>query len=276
MTNSHPTDALEAPDDELAALFASERALPPVDPRVAAHIAQGVTLAVGVGAAATIGAGAAQGAPSAAVSSTAATAAPPALALTATKIVSSLALVVGLSGAAGYIAGYRRGERAARAHASQVEPAHREPVVEIAAVAPRADSEMPVAPVARAVTTTVTTHVARRTTVVVDASVAAATDAPPSRLEEEQRLLDAARSAYARGRVADAEASLNEHARRFPSGEFAEDREVLRIEVLRLDHRDAEAVALAREFLREHPHSLYARRLQRIVQVPSSPSTPAP
>ena len=56
---------------------------------------------------------------------------------------------------------------------------------------------------------------------------------------------------------------LNEHAKRFPNGMLAPERELLVIEVLRRLGRDAEAATRLRRFETKYPRSLHLRRLER-------------
>src|SRR5690606_23618942 len=57
-----------------------------------------------------------------------------------------------------------------------------------------------------------------------------------------------------------------EHARRFPSGAFSEEREALRIEASARLGEDAEAAQQYRSFERRYPRSPYQRRLRRWVR----------
>jgi hypothetical protein len=56
-----------------------------------------------------------------------------------------------------------------------------------------------------------------------------------------------------------------EHARRFPDGRLAEEREPVAIEALMRLGRAAEARARARRFLDEHPRSVHALRVHRVL-----------
>jgi hypothetical protein len=88
-------------------------------------------------------------------------------------------------------------------------------------------------------------------------------DAAPSAAarERETRLLDEARGAVQRGDAATALRRLDEHRRRFPTGDLEDDRELLAIEALLVAKQDGAAAARAAAFLRRHPEST---RLQEI------------
>jgi len=79
----------------------------------------------------------------------------------------------------------------------------------------------------------------------------------PSNLSVEQSLIDTARSALARGRGDDALRATEDHARLFPRGRLAEEREALAIQALLLVSRRAEASTRADRFHKAYPGSLY-------------------
>jgi hypothetical protein len=56
---------------------------------------------------------------------------------------------------------------------------------------------------------------------------------------------------------------LAEHARLFPNGTLAPEREVLAIEILRAESRTSEADARLRAFRARYPKSVYLERLSR-------------
>lgn len=58
---------------------------------------------------------------------------------------------------------------------------------------------------------------------------------------------------------------VDEQARRFPDGTFAQEREVLRIDALVALNRNDEARDRARAFLAEHPESAHRPRLERML-----------
>lgn len=68
-------------------------------------------------------------------------------------------------------------------------------------------------------------------------------------------LVERARVALLRRNPSDALAAVQEHARRFPRGEFAEEREVLAVQCLVALGRSAEATARAEAFHRRFPQS---------------------
>jgi hypothetical protein len=78
----------------------------------------------------------------------------------------------------------------------------------------------------------------------------------PETLGDERALLDGARLALVHRRTADAQALLLRHAKLFPAGRLAEEREALSIRVLVLQGRLSEARLRARRFKVEHPGSI--------------------
>jgi outer membrane protein assembly factor BamD (BamD/ComL family) len=75
-------------------------------------------------------------------------------------------------------------------------------------------------------------------------------------LGAEQALLDAARTALAQGHAADALSPLEAHARRFPRGLLAEEREALSVNALVTVGRNDEARRRGTRFLQRYPSSL--------------------
>jgi hypothetical protein len=92
--------------------------------------------------------------------------------------------------------------------------------------------------------------------------------APASDLAEEQSLVDRARAALARGRAADAVAATDEHARRFPRGRLAEEREVIGIQALLASGNRSAAEARADRFRKTFPKSVFLPSLDRILGKP--------
>jgi hypothetical protein len=84
----------------------------------------------------------------------------------------------------------------------------------------------------------------------------------PSTLAEEVGLLRAAQSALNGGDHELALSRLSEHARRFPNGSMAEERDAARVLALCRAGRMDEARALAQRFLRERPSSPLAARVR--------------
>jgi hypothetical protein len=88
-----------------------------------------------------------------------------------------------------------------------------------------------------------------------------------STLTEEARLVEAARSADARGDSAEALRLLDKHAAAFPAGALEEEATVIRAEVLaRID--PAAGRDLAASYLRTHPESPYRGRLTPLLESP--------
>jgi len=85
----------------------------------------------------------------------------------------------------------------------------------------------------------------------------------------ELELLRRAQSAYAGGDFSGSLVSLNEHARQFPSGRLAEEREALRVSCLRGLGRSSDARRAAASFALRFPHSVL---LSRTTAAETSPS----
>ncbi len=94
----------------------------------------------------------------------------------------------------------------------------------------------------------------------------ASTPKPGGPLREELDLLDGARGALATSDATTALRLVDEHATRFPSGAFAVERDVIRIDALEAAGRHAEAVAHARSFVARHPASAQAGRIAKIAE----------
>ncbi|MCA9575937.1 MAG: outer membrane protein assembly factor BamD [Myxococcales bacterium] len=98
---------------------------------------------------------------------------------------------------------------------------------------------------------------------------AAVVEAPgPARdrdLADENALVTRAQAALARGRVSEALAATAEHQRRFPRGEFVEEREALAIQALARAGRVDAAVARAERFRARYPRSMLRRAVDAAV-----------
>lgn len=86
--------------------------------------------------------------------------------------------------------------------------------------------------------------------------------APPTALSEEVALLRRAQRSMNSGDPGAALRSLEEHARRFPSGHMEEEREAARVVALCRAGRETEARAIASRFLAERPASPLAARVR--------------
>ena len=75
-------------------------------------------------------------------------------------------------------------------------------------------------------------------------------------LAAERAALDVARTALGRGDGANALAACDEHARRYPRGALAEEREAIAVQALVLEHRGADARVRAERFRKTHPRSI--------------------
>lgn len=85
---------------------------------------------------------------------------------------------------------------------------------------------------------------------------------PADRLRAEVELMDRARATLEGGDARTLWRMMDEHARRFPTGALAEERQAWRaVAACRLGHPDA--ATRARRFLRAHPRSAQARKVRR-------------
>ncbi|HSO32355.1 MAG TPA: hypothetical protein VLT33_07565 [Labilithrix sp.] len=103
------------------------------------------------------------------------------------------------------------------------------------------------------------------------AAVPCATPPPsaaPSDLAAEQTLIDTSRSALARGRASDALRAADDHARQFPRGRLAEERETMAIQALLLLGRRGDAEARAQRFHKAYPGSLYGNAVDALLAAP--------
>lgn len=87
-----------------------------------------------------------------------------------------------------------------------------------------------------------------------------------STFDEELRLLSAARAGLAASDVPASLRAVERYQARFPSGLFAEEIEVIRIEALASSGERASAHALAERFLADNPSSAYAARVRSLAQ----------
>jgi hypothetical protein len=86
-----------------------------------------------------------------------------------------------------------------------------------------------------------------------------------------------AQAALARGRTSEALAATSEHQRRFPRGEFVEEREALAIQALARSGNLPAATARAERFRTRYPRSMLLRAVNAAVGGTGSPSpSPAP
>ena len=94
-------------------------------------------------------------------------------------------------------------------------------------------------------------------------------------LADENALVSRAQAALARGRTSEALAAAAEHQRRFPRGEFVEEREALAIQALARSGNTAAAAARAERFRARYPRSMLLRAVNAAVGGSGSPP-PAP
>lgn len=86
-----------------------------------------------------------------------------------------------------------------------------------------------------------------------------------SSLVEEQRIVESARAAVARGDLRAASAALDNYERSYPAKQFGPEALALRVEALHGAGRVSEARALAADFARRYPHHPLLQRVQGVV-----------
>lgn len=84
--------------------------------------------------------------------------------------------------------------------------------------------------------------------------------------DREQSLLERARSALVRHDASAAEKALDEHDRQFPRSRLAEERDYLRIQVLRERGDDARVRERAKAFLAKYPESMLRPRVEPLAK----------
>jgi len=145
-------------------------------------------------------------------------------------------------------------------------------ITPVAAIAPAASSPAsaqapePLAPVAASPNAEPSSPPARASTA-PKTTAAASTHGD---LVREREVLDVARAAIAHGQPQDAIAAMQEHARRWPNGALAEEREVVLIQALVAAGRGPEARARAARFYRTFPRSLLAPAVDAAIGAPLS------
>jgi hypothetical protein len=107
----------------------------------------------------------------------------------------------------------------------------------------------------------------------VEAAVAPHEEAEPEpdSLAAEMSLVSRAQTALQRGLPASALSALDEHARRFPRGELAEEREALAVQALARGGRLEEAARRAERFDARYPHSVLGPVVHAAVDGAASP-----
>jgi hypothetical protein len=223
------TRELPPPPDELEALYAEARGIPPLDARVSgrlrARVEDAVLMQTALGAGTTI------------------------LTWKAAIGLSCASFALGAVTGGAWIATTARG--ANEAAPIEAAPTSHEPDAVVAPDVPDASVDAPPSPVSIE---------GREAPTVIEQSARSTTE---DSLRQEQRLLDAARVAFSGGDASHALEVLERHRRRFPSGILAEDREALGIEALVGAGRPDEAIRRGEVFVREHPESMYVQRVLR-------------
>jgi hypothetical protein len=195
-----------------------------------------------------------------------------------TKATLALAVAGTLAGTAGVVLHHRH--RAPSIAAKTSEPARARvveprPGPDVVPLAPAADAPVPERP---------SSHVERRrppavpiaarprpTGPAIETPPAAVAPPAPTDTDDELRLVGAAQRALPRD-PALALALAREHARRFPDGVLAQERDAVAISALWETGRHEEAQERARQFLDEHPRSTYVGRMREIVRQSESPA----
>jgi hypothetical protein len=85
-------------------------------------------------------------------------------------------------------------------------------------------------------------------------------------LAAERKWIEMARTALARGRVDGALAALRRHARQYPGGQLAEERDSLLVQALVAKGDYAQARAQAARFGRQHPQSLFSPAIEQALR----------
>lgn len=98
------------------------------------------------------------------------------------------------------------------------------------------------------------------------AALPRASTTPDASLRAERKIIEIARTALGRGQLAGALEHLRRHARQFPTGELAEEREALMIQALAAHEDVDEARARADRFRTRFPHSLFAPAVDAAVR----------
>lgn len=85
-------------------------------------------------------------------------------------------------------------------------------------------------------------------------------------LSEEAALIDQARTALLKSDLTAASAALTQHQAKYPAGRMVEEREVMEIQVLLGQGREAEARAAADRFRKAHPSSLLSATIDELFE----------
>lgn len=237
-------------DPELEAFFAAERARPPASD--AARLAALGRVLAGPAAAGTVP-------PSSPPTASPPPSSPSVVSRGAAAAVALLALFLGAGlGALGHATWAARGS-VPHAEAPEPRDAPEPPIEAVAPEAERPIEEAVVAPLSEpAVEEAVVPH-------------EAAAEPEPDSLAAEMSLVSRAQTALQRGLPASALSALDEHARRFPRGELAEEREALAVQALARGGRMEEAARRAERFDARYPHSVLGPVVHAAVGEGTSP-----
>lgn len=89
---------------------------------------------------------------------------------------------------------------------------------------------------------------------------------PPRHKPDERALIDEAQRCLARQATACALAAVGVHARHYPKGELAEERDAIQIQALDLAGNAAAAQERARLFVAAYPNSVYGAAIRRLLE----------
>ncbi|MFO0757838.1 MAG: RNA polymerase sigma factor [Byssovorax sp.] len=172
------------------------------------------------------------------------------------------ALVIGLLGGAGIFA-MATGRTSGAAVGPTALPAQDDRVPAAVAAASEASSVEP------APATSIASATPPRASAAASAGGARSGPSPmdSEALLREEALFDTARSAFVQGNMTGALSALEVHAREFPRGQYAPERDKMRIEALLAMGRTAEACKRAESFRRAYPKSAYLPALAKACTV---------
>jgi hypothetical protein len=272
------TDPVEALPEDIARLLEREKSAYPVDPKARRALLSRVEMAIALGGGGLAGGG--SSAPAVSGGSGGVVASVVKKGVAAKMVAVAVAAFVG-----GGITGGAVVDRLKRARAlAAIEAAHQgspnlpppPPTVVPASPLPepRASALVPAEPGVPLSSTRGSDTTRQGSSSDTSRQTSAANGASSARgdLVREREILDAARAALARGQAQDAITTLQEHARRWPNGELAAEREVVWIQSLVAAGRLPEAKARAARFHQTFPKSIFAPAIDAALG--SAPATP--
>lgn len=118
-------------------------------------------------------------------------------------------------------------------------------------------------PTVVAIVETVSEERTRAVTATIQTNATSSPAASVSTMAAERQLLDAARTALARGEPRSGVVFLTKHAKQFPKGTLAEEREALHVRILVAMGDNDSAVAHAESFREHYPNSIFMPVIER-------------